>query len=185
MCTDRLTRRLVRLSRLWGFSLLIGFGLTACRPASTGAAGEAPALATAAVTAATVAWQTYRSEPGGYTVEYPAAWTVDEQVGSDNVIVTTTFTPADGGASITVIVQTASADRAGLPQPADLPNTRCEQVTVNRLPGLRCFDTISFSTTTTFMNEKRAYTLAASTKRLDRSVYQHFLDSIRVLAWAR
>ena len=185
MCTDRLTRCLGRPSRLWGFSLLVWLGLTACRPASLSTTRETPVLATATITAATAAWQTYRSEQGGYTVEYPATWTVDEQVGANNTLVTTTFTPADGGASITVIVQTALADQAELPQPADIPNTRCEQVTVNRLPGIHCFDTISFSVTTAFMNEKRAYTIAASARRLDQSIYQHFLDSIQVLAWAR
>ena len=182
----RLTRCLVRPLRLWRFSLIILLGLVACRPAkpsATGAAAPTP-RATATAIATADAWQTYHSEQGGYTVDYPATWTVDEQAGADGAIVTT-FASADSGASITMIVQTTLPDQAGLPQPADILNTRCKQVTVDRLPGIRCFDTTSFSTTTTVTTEKKTYTISTSAKRLDQNIYQHFLDSLRVVMWVR
>jgi hypothetical protein len=45
--------------------------------------------------AATETWQTYRSVHAGYTVEYPAVWSVNEQVGTDGSV-TTMFLPAGG-----------------------------------------------------------------------------------------
>jgi hypothetical protein len=83
-----------------------------------------------------------------------------------------------------VIAQTPLPRQAEPPVPVDIPNTRCEEVSVDRLPGIRCFDTIAFSTTTTFGNEIKSYTVIASGKRTDPAVYQRFLDVLRVLAYA-
>src|SRR6266508_3279876 len=44
-----------------------------------------PAMTT---TAAATVWQSYHSTRGGYTVEYPATWTVNEQAGAAGVVAT-------------------------------------------------------------------------------------------------
>ncbi len=196
----RSANRLVQSSCLSGFGLLIWLGLVACAPTSQSTTGSALApptatpTATAAATSAPTpaatategasanAWQMFRNRQTGYTVEYPMAWTVDEQADIDGSNVTT-FASAGSQASITVIVQAALPDQTEIPPLADMSDTRCEQVTVDRLPATRCFDTVSFSTTTTFATEKNTYTIATSSKHLDQRIYQHFIDSFRVMMW--
>jgi hypothetical protein len=127
--------------------------------------------------APTGAWQTYPSEAGGYTVEYPAGWTVSEQAGSDGSVVTI-FTSADNSAGISVIVQSGEFAAGGN---SDIPNTRCQLVTVSGWPATRCFDTVSFSTSTTFVINDRLFILAALGKRIDESIYNHFLTTFQVV----
>jgi hypothetical protein len=93
------------------------------------------------------AWQTYRNERAGYRVEHPADWTVSEQANADGSMVTT-FSAAGGGPSIVV-----SSALGQILSDNDLPNTRCEQVTIGGLPGTRCFDTINRSTSITLVGE--------------------------------
>jgi hypothetical protein len=124
----------------------------------------------------TGAWLTYQSQAGGYVVEYPAGWTVDEQAAADGSIVTT-FSPADGSTGIMVLVQRGEAAGAGS---SDLPNTRCQPATVGGLMGMRCFDTLNFATSTTVSADGQTFTIAALGKRVDESLYNLFLETFRI-----
>jgi hypothetical protein len=116
--------------------------------------------------------QTYRSQPAGYSVAYPADWAPSEQATVDGAFVTT-FTPTRGGAVITIIARPGEQ----APEPSDIPNTRCQHVTVGGLAGARCFDTIAFGTSTTLVGAGKTYIIATSGKRADQNVYQQILDS--------
>ncbi len=154
-----------------------GLTQTATATVPTVAAASQPAsIATSTFAAApgTAAWKTYRNDRAGYLVDYPADWAIDEHSESDSMN-TTTFASPDlnnDGTKLTVIVQ---GEPSG--EDPDMPNTRCQTVTVGKLSGTRCFDTIAFSTTTTFVGKGKVYTLAGSGKRLDQNIYQHFLNS--------
>lgn len=133
-----------------------------------------PPMPTTANTSA--AWQSYGNARAGYTVEYPAGWTVNERAGAGGGWITT-FAPSNGGAGIEVMVQageTGAADN-------DLPNTRCEAVMVAGIPATRCRDTISFTTTTTFSSRGNTYSIVAAGKQIDATAYQHLLDSFQLL----
>ena len=117
------------------------------------------------------AWQTYRSERAGYSVKHPADWTVGEQAKPDGSVVTT-FSAAGGGPSI--VVATALGQAAS---ENDLPNTRCEQVTIGGLPGTRCFDTITRSTAITLVGQGKTFTIIAVGKHPDAQIFERFLSS--------
>jgi hypothetical protein len=138
-------------------------------------------IAIASTAAAGDPWQSYHSDRGAFEAGYPADWIVSEETRTDGAVVTT-FASASGGVWIAVISQTPLPAQIEPPEPVDIPNTRCEVITVDGLPGTRCFDTIAFSTTTTFMNERRSYTVIASTKGTQPDIYQRFLDSFNALA---
>ena len=222
MLAYSLTGRLIRLSYLWGFSLLLLLGLAACNVTNQSAAGTTPNASPAppvqptrervstvapakplaspippepldpitAVTvaptvavptpvsdvAATGAWQTYRNDQAGYSVDYPADWTVSEQAGGDGSLMTT-FAPPGGGAGVTVLVQAGEQ----YTDQSDILNTRCQQVVIGGLSGTRCFDTISFSTSTTLVGEGKSYTIATSGKHMDTNIYQRFLDTFAII----
>ena len=157
--------------------------VTADQPAAT--AAIAPDAATSAPAApspspippvASGAWQTYRSERAGFRVEYPADWTVGEQAKPDGSVVTT-FSAAGGGPSI--VVTTVPGQVAA---ENDLPNTRCEQVTIGGLPGTRCLDTISRSTVITLVGQGKIFTIAAAAKHLDGQILERFLDHFAPIA---
>lgn len=150
-------------------------------PTSEGTASEAanaptPAItqtATAPTTAAeTGEWAKYQHAQAGYSVEYPADWTVTESAGQ-----ITMFVAPNGEQGITVNVQNSEAVAESTP---DLPNTRCEPVTVSGLAGQRCFDTLTFTISTTFTGPARQYAIVTFGKQPDEAVYQHFLDSFVV-----
>jgi hypothetical protein len=124
----------------------------------------------------TDAWQTYRSDKGGYSIEYPAAWAVREQAGAGGTIVTT-FTPAGGGVSVIVQMQPKAPAQGEPLQPIDLPNTRCQPVTGNRGIATRCLDTVSRTTATLFKSQGTIYTITSAGKGMDQAVYQHMLES--------
>jgi hypothetical protein len=124
------------------------------------------------ITAAMTAWQTYHSVQEGYTVEYPATWTVSEQSGATGVA--TTFTASDGHAAIVVSVRPTDPTQQEL---LDLPNTRCQPVHGNRGIATRCLDTITRTTATTFVGQDRTYNITTSGKDMDETVYEHVLDS--------
>lgn len=165
-----------RLVCLYGFGLLLLLALAARARAGLGTGQRLIAAATTA-SAVTDTWQTYRNEQAGYTVEYPADWTVEEQAGADGEILTM-FTPPHLGAAIEVSVRTGGA---GGEEFADIPHTRCWEVMVGGLPGTTCFDTISFSTVTTIGAGDKTYTIAVVGKRPDPTIYQRFLDSFTVI----
>ena len=123
----------------------------------------------------TGAWKTYHNVQAGYSAEYPADWAVSEQVGTDGSIVTT-FSSVDGGAGIMVLVQSGEFGGAGS---LDLPNTRCEEVTIGGLTGTRCFDTLSSSTSTAVVSQGKTYMITSTSKRLDPMIYDRFLDSFQ------
>jgi hypothetical protein len=178
--------------RLWLTVAFTVFGLSACDTLVTNFTQTVTAKLPTAVTTATSAptatsavtrtpraasdWKTYRNERAGYTIDYPAAWAINERIDSDGADVTT-FSPDDSGMSVTVIVQNVEPVDQETP---DLPNTRCQQMTVGTLSGTQCIDTISFSMTTTLMLEGKAYILVGSGKRLDQDIYQRFLDGFTI-----
>ncbi len=169
--------------------------LAACEERSTGltqtavptvtAASQPASTATSTFAAApgTAAWKTYRNDRAGYLVDYPAGWKITNRIESNGADVTT-FTPPDSnndGLQLTVTAQNESFGAGEIP---DMPNTRCQPVTVGKLSGTRCFDTIAFSTTTTFVGKGKVYILAGSGKRLDQNIYQHFLNSFAITVQA-
>lgn len=194
----RLGARFVWRSGLLVFGLLMLLWLAACKPASQSPTGAAPgptatATATVAPTVTAVAaqtfptgtvvagtegWLMYTNAQTGYGIEYPSNWTVNEQTRQDGSIVTT-FTSADGQASISVVAQAAPPDQTEPPQPSDLPNTRCQQVKIGPAFGVSCFDTIARSRSTTLLFEKEIYTITTASKGLDPSIYEHLADSFR------
>jgi hypothetical protein len=120
-------------------------------------------------------WKTYHSEQSGFRAEYPTDWIVSEQTSSDGSNVTT-FSSIDGGAGIMVLVQSGEFGGTGS---LDLPNTRCEEVTVGGITGTRCFDTLSFSTSTSVVSQGKTYIITSISKRLDAMIYNSFLASFQ------
>ncbi len=196
MSTYRLGNRSVWRLGLLGLSLLLILGFAACKPASRSPAVVTPvptatvtatttAIAAAAATAMTESWPTtttegwliYTNAPTGYTVEYPAGWTVDEQTQDITV-----FTSSNGQASIMVSAKPAPPDQTEPPEPSDLPNMRCQQVKIGPAVGTSCVDTIAFSRSTTLWHERMIYTLTATSKGMDRDIYDHLVNSFRPLA---
>jgi hypothetical protein len=135
----------------------------------------APTEPAPAAAPAPVAWQSYRNQQAGYSVEYPASWTASEQ-DQGNGALSVTFAPGDGGSSITVITQAGEI----LMEAGEIPNTRCQEITVGGLPARRCTDTISFTTTTTVAGHGQTYIITTISKRLDMDTHQHFLDSFTI-----
>jgi hypothetical protein len=123
-------------------------------------------------TAAVLAWQTYHSVQGNYTIEYPATWIINEQSGTAGAVAR--FTSSVGGAEIIITVRPTNPTQQ---EPLDVPNTRCQPVLGNRGIATRCLDTIARSTTTTFVGQNRAYTITIAGKGMDENIYQHMLDS--------
>lgn len=179
-----MTKHLIWLSCLLGFSLLTPLAAAACGVAmqnpSTATAlpttPDAPVHAAAADTGDS--WLTHRNEQAGYTVEYPSDWKVDEQTDTDGTVVATTFRPAGGGAGITVSVQSGEMGQ----EVSDIPNTRCKPVKVGGLSGTRCFDTVSFGISTTLVGEGKIYTITAASKGLNQKIYQRLLESFRPIS---
>ncbi len=198
MSTYPLSKRSVWRLGLLGLSLLLAFEFAACKPDTGGPAvvtpvptatvtatpastAAAPATATAMTESwpitTTEGWLNYTNAPTGYTVEYPAGWTVDEQTKDITV-----FTSSDGLASIIVSAKPAPPDQTEPPEPSDLPNVRCQQVKIGPAFGTSCFDTIAISRTTTLWHESVIYTLTATGKGMDRDIYDHLVNSFRPLA---
>jgi hypothetical protein len=124
----------------------------------------------------TDSWKTYHNVEAGYSVEYPADWTVNENPVKNGEMITT-FTVPDDGQGIVVNIQNGETASEDIP---DMPNTRCQPVTISGLSGRRCFDTIALSTSTTLIGDGKQYTIAAFGKHLDPNIYQHFLESFTV-----
>lgn len=194
----------MRCVRIWG-CMLLALLLSACGSASQGAAsptptGSAPdadataaelapspnAPATPSAAPAAVAptspaapgiWQSYRSAQAGYSVEYPAGWATSERAEADGRVATT-FRPANGGAGVVITMRPGGAPADS----ADLPNTRCQAVTVGGVRGTRCLDTISSSVVTTLADQGRTFTIAAPGRGLDPAIYQRVLASFALFS---
>jgi hypothetical protein len=109
-------------------------------------------------------------------VAYPPDWRVAEQPGAHGEFIAS-YTPKDGGAGIQVSVRPLDPEQR---EPLDLPNAKCKPVTVGGARGIRCFDSLSFTTTTTLASKDKQFLIAASGKRLNLDIYQRFLDSFQV-----
>jgi|GEM_PF-3941189 len=125
--------------------------------------------------ASTDGWQTYRNEAAGFAVQYPGGWTVDEQASTDGSF-NITFGPSGSGSGILVIVLPGTAGATGN---AEMPNVRCEPVTINGLAGMRCFDTIAMSTTTTLTGASKIFTISSTGKQTNSAIYDSFLNSFQ------
>lgn len=123
-------------------------------------------------------WRQYHNKPAGYVLDYPGAWVVHEHTAADGSV-TTTFTPPHGGTGIDVTVRHGSFDDSGQ---TDIPNTRCQHVMLAALPGTRCVDTISFSTSTSVVAHGRTYAISTSGKRMAGPIYDHLVRSFRLTA---
>ncbi|MGB8327222.1 MAG: hypothetical protein WCE48_06555 [Steroidobacteraceae bacterium] len=120
-------------------------------------------------------WQTYRSERGGFSVDIPSTWTVEERVDAQGGLVTLLTPPA--GAAVSV---TSRADQSPNEGDADLPNTRCKNVLVAERPGRTCLDTIAFSVSTTVLAAGKTYIITSGRKPGDRRLYDRILASFRI-----
>lgn len=150
-------------------------GATAMPTASTANASEQQPTQAAnsppAPTTSADGWSTYQNQQEGFSITYPAGWTASES--SADGINRTLLAPNDGGMGISIVVQAGEMPAA---ESTDIPNTRCEQVTVGGMSGSTCFDTISQSTTTTVVGQGKTYTFSA-TKLPDATIYQAILNS--------
>jgi hypothetical protein len=155
-------------------SVMPGTTVPALGITATTAAG--PTLAFPTATIQTSGWEIYQNPQAGYSAEYPADWTVSEQVGEESTIVTT-FSPPDGSAGIMVMVQSGEFGATGN---SDIPNTRCEEIQIGELTGTRCFDAINAAISTTVIANGKTFTIAALGKRLDESLYDRFSSSLRI-----
>jgi hypothetical protein len=117
-------------------------------------------------------WQTYHSEIGGFSLSVPVDWVPSVQPGLDGPEVISLTAP-DNLAGVMIVVQpTADASPAD-----DLPNTRCQPITLGGQPATRCLDTLSFSSTIWVAVGDRLYQILASERRLGPDVYQTLLAS--------
>jgi hypothetical protein len=150
------------LPRAWLWLGLVLVGLSA----GTTTAQETPEL-----------WSTHSSEAGGYVVDHPSWWVVEEHI-DDRDAVLTVFTDPDGH-SMLISAQPATASE---PQfESDLPNVRCQAVFVGGLYGQRCSDTLSRSTITTLVGPERTYTFAHPLLSPARENYDRVLESFRLV----
>lgn len=147
--------------------------------ASPGTTTTGPTATRATTTGATMSgdWRTYRNQQAGYAVDYPAAWAVNERADPDGALVTA-FTPASNGAGISVTVRPGPPPD---PAPSDIPNVRCQPLTVGGLAGARCSDTIALSTVTTLAGPNRTYIIATIGRRADQPIYGRLVASFRPL----
>jgi len=127
--------------------------------------------------AASQDWKTYRNMQAGYSVAYPPGWKAVEVPGASGEFITK-FTPAAGDASIVIAVRPIDPDQK---EPIDLPNTRCQLVTLGGLSGVRCFDTISLSGSTTVAGKDVQFIITTTGKRPDEKLYQRLLDSFQLI----
>jgi hypothetical protein len=120
-------------------------------------------------------WQPYRSERGGFSLDVPATWTVEERMDTPGVLITTLTPPS--GTAIAVISQSGASVNQG---DADLMNTRCTDVRVAERPARTCLDTISFSVSTTVVGSGRTYVITSNRRRADQRLYDRVLTSFRI-----
>ncbi|MCA1645346.1 MAG: hypothetical protein LC797_07720 [Chloroflexi bacterium] len=121
------------------------------------------------VGAADGTWPTYHSTGGGFSVLFPPDWSVQEAADSTGAT-TVDLTSGDGVSAIGV--------RAGVSEGAalDLPNTLCSPVTVGRLSGSRCIDTLARSLIVTLNSAGSVYQLLTA-RRHDPAVFERVLAS--------
>ena len=121
-------------------------------------------------------WETYRSERGGFSVDHPPTWTVEERADAQGALVATLTPPS--GAGISVTIQSATSAKE---DDSDLMNTRCRTVLVGGRPARTCLDTISFSLSTTIVGQDKTYVIMSTRKRGDQRIYDRVVASFRIL----
>lgn len=130
-------------------------------------------LAAPAVTPSSAGgWPSYRNTQAGWSIAYPADWTIDQQGSEDSPFITT-LRPASG-AGITIVVQ------AGAPpaiRQSEKSNIICARVVVGRLTGTRCVDADKGTIATTLAGKRQTYVIATTGKGVDEQIYQRVLDS--------
>jgi hypothetical protein len=144
--------------------------------APTGAADLATPHPSASAVSAAGDWRIYHSPQGDFSVEYPADWIAIEQGGDENLRVTEFVSPG-GNASISVMVQPGELPAAS----SDIGNVRCQELTIDGLSGMRCFDSVALSSSATLVGGGKTFIIAGFGKRLDTSIYQRLTDSLRLL----
>src|ERR1700687_6095572 len=107
-------------------------------------------------------WEIYRTERGGFRIDVPVTWTIEERVDVRGVLITTLTPPS--GAAISLISQPGTSLNQG---DADLMNTRCTEVTIAERSARTCLDTISFSVSTTVVGSDRTYVITSNRRRGD------------------
>jgi hypothetical protein len=122
-------------------------------------------------------WPTYSNPAAGYAIAYPPGWRVDELVWPDARWQATFSDPQTGRG---VAVSVASAGQPGAADQFDLPNQRCEVVTVAGLPAFRCFDTLAFSTSTVLVTDTQTFALVTA-GRGGLATYDAMLNSFTLL----
>jgi hypothetical protein len=122
------------------------------------------------------AWQSYRSDRGRFTIEHPAGWTAEERTDAQGALVSTLTAPDSGGISVIVEPGTSSKEAN-----ADLMNTRCHPVTVDRRPARTCLDTLSSSLSTTIAGQGKTYIIVGSRRRGGQRIYDRVVASFRIL----
>ena len=135
--------------------------------------GDVPAPKPPSVTSD--AWETYQSERGGFSVDVPATWSINERLETQDVLVTTLTPP--NGVAVSVISQTHASLNEG---DTDLPNLHCKYVMVAGRPATACLDTISFSVSTTVVGSGRTYVITSNRRRGDQRLYDRILASFRI-----
>jgi hypothetical protein len=122
-------------------------------------------------------WKTYINAQAKYSIQYPEDWTVSESVGINGELITSFIAPNDGQGIVVSVLNSEAA----VEEIPDMPNTRCEEITISGSSGRRCFDTLNFSLSTTLVNQGKQYAITSSGKRPDQEIYQHFLESFALI----
>jgi hypothetical protein len=139
----------------WSLALLLGLGAVAY------ADDPAPG------------WQTFRSDADGFSVAVPVDWVASAQTRVDGADVINLAAPDNTSGVMIVVQPSADATSAN-----DLPNTRCQPITVGGQPATRCMDTLSFASSTISVQvSDRLYQIIGSELRLGPDVYQAMLAS--------
>lgn len=122
------------------------------------------------------AWMSYQNTEAGYSIEYPADWTLNKSISANGEFITTFVAPNNAQGIIVSVLNNETATE----QNSDIPNVRCQQVTISGLSGQRCFDTVAFSISTLLLGQDKQYSIATFGKHPDQNIYQRFLDSFTV-----
>lgn len=168
----------------FGIATLILAGVvTACQPQAVpgsasigpGADGGSAAAGTPEASPSIRAggWMAYQNEPGGFALEIPAGWVVQETIEVGSVLVS--FSAPGGGTAMTVQVPGSAGGG-----PSDLPNVRCQEIMVGGLPAVRCRDTVSGGDVTSVAAPDRTYAITNLGKGTG-DVYEHMLGTFVIL----
>ncbi|MCW2938196.1 MAG: hypothetical protein JWN00_1181 [Actinomycetia bacterium] len=165
--------------------ILLVLVMAACRPDQPAPSAAQPAHSTAGspTPAGTgqplPGWQIHINSYAKFAIWHPSGWTISERQGTNRSL-DLTLTPPTGRGGILLRRRFAAA-----PQPADLPNTRCTQIRVSQLPGLRCTDTITGSVTAVLTGTSQGdFTFQASRRSAGFSDFDAVLASFQLLRGA-